>query len=163
MQWLKKRPLPLYALDAADVALDLTYRWWNGLRDGGLLPSRSQVDTPQFRLLVPAVHWVDMRDKAPERIDLGPLAGFSEVLPAATGGGSPGYPLGRLLREDFRTVAYTGSALFQEIHLAQHGLVTVYAELLLPVADDGVKVSEVLLLVRQVCGQPVSERLATPT
>lgn len=163
MQWLKKRPLPLYALDAADVALDLTHRYWSGLRDGGLLPSRSRVDTPQFRLLVPAVHWVDMRGEAARRIDLGPFEGFSEVPPATTGGGSSGYPLGRLLREDIRTVAYTGSALFQEIHLFHSGATTVYTELLLPVADDGVKVSEVLMLVRQHSGQPVSERLATPT
>ncbi len=163
MQWLKKRPLPLHALGAADVALDLTHRYWSGLRENGLLPSRARVDTPQFRLLVPGVHWVDLREGEIADIPLGPLAGFAELPPAATGGGRPGYRLGTLLREDFRTVAYTGSALFQEIHLGRNGVTTVYTELLLPVADDGVKVSEVLMLVRQRCGQPVSERLAAPT
>lgn len=163
MHWLKKRPLPLHALGAADIALDLTYRYWHGLREQGLLPSRSRVDTPQFRLLVPAVHWVDLRQDAVENIGLGPLEGFAELPPAATGGGRSGHRLGTLLREDFRTVAFTGSALFQEIQLVQNGRTAVYTELLLPVADDGVKVTEVLMLVRQQCGQPVSERLATST
>ncbi len=162
MQWLRKRPLPLYALGAADTALDFTYRYWHGLRRQGLLPSRSAVDTPQFRLLVPDVHWVDMRGARVERLPLGPLEGFADLRPAATGEGRSGYRLGTLLREDFRTVAYTGSALFQEIHLGPGGVTAVYAELLLPVADDGVAVSEVLMLVRPQCGQPVSERLATP-
>ncbi len=163
MRWLKKRPLPLHALDATDTALDFTYRYWHGLRTHGLLPSRSAVDTPQFRLLVPDVHWVEMRGATVERIPLGPLEGFAGLRPAAIGGGGSGYRLGTLLREDFRTVAYTGSALFQEIHLGSGGVTAVYTELLLPVADDGVEVGEVLMLVRPQCGQPVSERLATPT
>ncbi len=162
MHWTKKRVLPLHALSGADLALDLGFRYWTGLRDQGLLPSRSQVDTPQFRLLIPAVHWIDLRPPlhdAEPRLALGPLEAFVDLMPAS-GDDSEDRKLGHLLREDLRTVAFTGSPLFQEIHLRNHQQELVYSELLLPVADDGMEVTEILMLVREQRGLPVSERLA---
>jgi hypothetical protein len=57
---LRKRPLPLHAIGPDDLALDFAHRWWHARRDGGLLPARAAVDTPEFRLLVGGVGWVDV-------------------------------------------------------------------------------------------------------
>lgn len=150
MQWLVKRPMPPNAFGADDLPLEVTYRYWHDRRREGRLPARSEIDTPEFRLVVRDVLWVDMQDPAQEGCwPLGRLAGFEEAVPRrAPSGPASGTDLrlGSLLRQDYRTVRFTGSALFQELVVATGPLVETYRELIVPLADDGVGVTELLVL-----------------
>lgn len=141
MQWLKRIPRPLAAMDRHDLALDLTYRYWSGRRDGGLLPCRSVLDSPQFRLLVPRTDWLQGAE------GLGHLQPIAAALPGP--GCNDPRPLGALLAQDLATVRFTGSPLLQDLLLSCHGRTETWRMLLLPTAKDGIRVDQILQLVRE--------------
>lgn len=151
--WLAKRPLPLAALDGTDPALEVALRAWMERRVDGLLPPRCTLDTPQLRLLLPEAEWL-----APPGPDGAPAPlGRLEALAAA----EPAEPraarrtLGELLREDQRTVRFTGSALLQDLLVRGPLAVEAWRQLLLPTADDGVRVKELLQLCRLRRSEPL--------
>lgn len=153
MRWLLKRSLPLRALTGDEPALDLAYRYWQGRRLHGLLPARADVDTPEFRLLVPDVVWIDDVGEAGQRLPLPRrLASLAEAEPPPerVKGGLmiAGARLGELLRNDLTTVRFTGSPLHQELILETGDVVETYRQLLLPFADDGARVRDILAITR---------------
>ncbi len=153
MRWLLKRSLPLRVLSGEEPALDLAYRYWHGRREGGLLPARADVDTPEFRLLVPDVLWVEVAEQGRERRwPLGRLDALAEAEPpperAAPDRMIAGTRLGELLQNDLASVRFTGSALYQELTVEARGLIETYRHLLLPLADDGIRVREILAVTR---------------
>jgi hypothetical protein len=144
--WLAKRPLPLAFLDGADPALDIALRAWMAQRTDGLLPPRCALDTPQLRLLLPEAEWL-----APPGPEGGPAPlGRLEALAAAEAADprAARRTLGELLREDQRTVRFTGSPLLQDIVVQGPLALERWRQLLLPTADDGVRVKELLQLCR---------------
>lgn len=145
MIWTSKRPLPLSSLKQAEASLDLAYRFWSGLRREGLLPSRAAIDTPQFRLLLPRIDWLRpapaTRGSAPELGRMAPLA------TARRGSGAEPLELQTLLQEDLRTVAFTGSPLYQEVVVENRHSVDSWRHLLLPTARNGMRVQEIMQLV----------------
>jgi hypothetical protein len=162
---LRKRPLPLHAMGPDDLALDFAHRWWHARRDGGLLPPRAAVDTPEFRLLVGGVGWVDVAAPDPAGWALGPALAWSR--------GAGPFPADELavvegsLRDDLQVIRFTGSPLLQDLAVASPGAnVVVCRQLLLPHADDGVRVRDLLAvtLLRNAAGvepaarTPVSSR-----
>lgn len=155
MHWLSRHSRLLSAFEGDDLALQLTYRYWQEKRDGGLLPSRCAIDTPAFRLLVPEVDWLDIgtRDAA-ARSGLGRLHSLSEAAPGP--GTHDPRPLGALLRSDLETVRFTGSCICQDLRVDLAGTPGIWRMLLLPTADDGIRVREIMLLARPVAAsQPV--------
>lgn len=140
--WLAKRPLPAAALDGSDLALDLAFRAWAERRRDGLLPARCTLDTPQLRLLLPEAEWLE-----PDRPGaLGRLEAIGEAVAASPDAARR--RLADLLREDQRTVRFTGSPLLQDL-VVQGPLATErWRQLLLPTADDGVRVRELWQLCR---------------
>lgn len=150
--WLAKRPLPLAAIDGADPALEVALRAWAERRVDGLLPPRCVLDTPQLRLLLPEAEWL----VPPPPHEPAPL-GRLEALASA----EAAHPeaarrtLGELLREDQRTVRFTGSPLVQELVVRGPLAIERWRQLLLPTADDGVRVKELLQLCRLVESGPL--------
>ncbi len=134
MQWVHKRSLPIPALTIADPALIVAYRYWSERRDGAFLPPRCAVDTPTFRLLVPDANWL-----RPGAYD-GRLAPF---LPA-TQVHAPSITLEESLRLDLDGAFVTGVPHLQLVELKVKGRSLLYQQLLLPTADDGTKVNELL-------------------
>jgi hypothetical protein len=161
---LRKRPLPLHAMGPDDLALDFAHRWWHARRDGGLLPPRAAVDTPEFRLLVGGIGWVDVAAPDPAGWALGPVL-------APLRGDAP-FPDGHLaaveasLREDLQAIRFTGSPLLQDLVVARPTASVTCRQLLLPHADDGVRVRDMLAVtlrrdlagVGPVASPPVSSR-----
>lgn len=134
MQWVHKRALPIPALTIADPALVVAYRFWSEQRDGAFLPARCQIDTPTFRLLVPDALWLPPGDYA------GRLLPFA----AATRVDAQALTLGQSLRLDLETTFATGVPNLQLVELRVKGRPLLYQQLLLPSADDGHKVNEIL-------------------
>lgn len=152
--WLAKRPLPLSALEGGDLAFDLALRAWAERRADGLLPARCALDTPAFRLLVPEAEWLPPPASRGEPEELGRLTAL-----AAAEAASPQAArrrLGDLLREDQRTVRFTGSALLQELVIRGPLAVERWRQLLLPTADDGVRVRELVQLCRLCAAVPLA-------
>ncbi len=150
--WLAKRPLPLAAIDGADPALEVALRAWAERRVDGLLPPRCVLDTPQLRLLLPEAEWL-----APPSPDEPAPLGRLEALATAVAARPEAArrTLGELLHEDQRTVRFTGSALLQELVVRGPLAVERWRQLLLPTADDGVRVKELLQLCRLVESGPL--------
>lgn len=144
--WLAKRPLPPTFLDGADPALEMAWSIWRERRVDGLLPPRCAIDTPQFRLLVPEAEWLAPPAAPGEPAPLGRL----EALAAAEAADprAARRTLGELLREDQRTVRFTGSPLLQDLVVQSPLALERWRQLLLPAADDGVRVVELLQLCR---------------
>lgn len=147
MQWVHKRSLPIPALTIADPALIVAYRYWSEQRDGDFLPPRCAVDTPTFRLLVPDATWLTPGSYT------GRLAPFLQ----ATQVHAPSMTLAEALRLDLDGALVTGVPNLQLIELKVRGHSIIYQQLLLPTADEGTKVNELLEV-----SKPGSLRLVRP-
>ncbi|MEO1016996.1 MAG: hypothetical protein AAFY56_04805 [Pseudomonadota bacterium] len=149
MRWIEKRPLPKYLLND-NPRLDVAFRYWSDKRRGGLLPARSDVDTPAFRVLIGSSDWIDGSASEPERWPLGLLQSYAGIC-----GMRSDQTLGELLRSDLATVAFTGSMLFQAVSIGRCDSNELYHVLVLPHADDGRRARDLLLLANLV--QPVTQ------
>jgi hypothetical protein len=149
---LRKRPLPLHAIGPDDLALDFAHRWWHARRDGGLLPPRAAVDTPEFRLLVGGVGWIDVATPDPAGWVLDPALAFLQG--AALSAADDLADVEGSLREDVRAIRFTGSPLLQDLVVARPSATVACRQLLLPHADDGVRVRDLLAvtLLRDAAG-----------
>ncbi|MCB1972478.1 MAG: hypothetical protein H6851_15565 [Geminicoccaceae bacterium] len=146
MYWLTKKILPIPALVGANPALTVAFRCWNNSREEGCLPPRCAVDTPQFRLLVPDVHWIDLRKfNENEDIHLGPLEGFAG---AASTGHNHLQPvdLGEALVDDLHNAAFAGAPVFLTLGLSIQDEPFSYQVLMIPHADDGMHVTEIAII-----------------
>jgi hypothetical protein len=134
MQWANKRTLPIPALTIADPALIVAYRYWSERRDGAFLPPRCQIDTPTFRLLVPDALWLSPGSYAGR---LTPFLKDSQLQATEM-------TLGESLSLDVENALVTGVPSLQLIEIKVKGRSILYQQLLLPTADDGNKVTELL-------------------
>ncbi len=139
---LRKRPIPLHALDEEDLSLDFAHRWWRARRRGGLLPPRSAVDTPEFRLLVSGSGWIDVRSALAEQWELGPLLPSPAGLTAEAASA-----VAVSLRQDLQAIHFTGAVLVQDLILSGPAGTSIWRQLVLPHADDGIRVRELLVMV----------------
>lgn len=146
MYWLSKRVLPTPALEIADPALTLSYRLWSDLRLEGHLPARCQLDSPQFRLVIPEVQWIGPLE-APISEPL-TLDGIDDAIAPEFNAQRRSALLSHALTDDLRLTQFTGSALFQIIDLSQRQSHSTLQLLFLPFADDGLKVIEILVVAR---------------
>lgn len=145
MRWLKKLAKPVSALGMADPALTFAYRYWSDLKTHGLLPPRCMVDTPDFRLIVPDTMWVDVRSENWQNYELlGPLGPYAMAeAPSAECGATT---LGQSLLDDLDTVQISAVPVFQLVFLEIRQSNLLYQRLILPTADDGCHVTEMLQL-----------------
>ena len=147
MKWLSKRVLPTPALGSADPALTLSYRLWSNMRVEGYLPARCQMDTPHFRLVIPGVQWLGPIEREwAQPLELRGYEDSFSPYPFAVQGTSS---LADALADDVRLTQFTGGPLFQIIELARNERTVVVQLLLVPFADDGLKVSDILVVARE--------------
>lgn len=134
----RKRPQPLYRLGVEDLALAFAWGCWQEARKGAFLPARAAVDTPLFRLLVDGAFWVSVSAPEPAGWALGRLEALTAGLPEAQAS----------LREDLQAARLTGAPFLQDLDIAGPLGVERYRQLVLPYAEDGRTVSDLLLLLR---------------
>jgi len=142
MSSLRKRPIPLHALDEDDLNLDFAQRWWQARRHGGLLPPRSAVDTFEFRLLVSGPGWIDVRSAEAERWQIDPLLPSLVGLTAEAAAAAT-----TSLRADLQAIRFTGAVLVQDLCVPGPNGALIWRQLVLPHADDGVRVRELLVVM----------------
>lgn len=134
VKWVHKRALPIPALTLTDPALSVAYRYWSDQKVGTTLPPRCAVDTPIFRLVVPDALWLQAKSYT------GHLAPFL----AAPHVEDDTQTLAEAQRLDLECVFVTGVPALQLIELAVQDRSLVYQRLLLPTADDGDTVTELV-------------------
>ena len=142
-----------YALDqipVEDNALAQAHALWSRRRSYGLLPARHDIDLTQIRLLVQALHLVDTGALLAEdylcRFDAAlsvpdPPAAIEDlrlgdVKPAA---------YRQSVMEDYRTVVLTGVPAFHLVAGRIDGAHHDYSRLILPLADDGRRVTALIV------------------
>lgn len=142
--WHLKRPLPLAAIDGRDPGFELLLRSWYAARMDGLLPPRAALERSDLRRLLPEAEWLEPGPTGAEA--LGRLAHLAEAH--TTHPQAARRRLGDLLLEDQRTVRFTGCALLQDLVVESPVALERWRQLLLPTAEDGVRVGALLQLVR---------------
>lgn len=147
LNWVQKRALPIAALTITDPALYVAYRHWSGKRRGTEPPPRRLIDTPVFRLLVPDALW----------LAADAYAGRLRPFLAATAADGRGPTLGEAQALDLDGVRAAGLPALQLIEIRVRDRPLVFQRLLLPTADDGSGVAELL----EVC-KPGGIRLVQP-
>ena len=147
MKWLSKRVLPTPALGSADPALTLSYQLWSKLRVEGYLPARCQMDTPKFRLVIPNVQWLGPIER--EWVQPLALRGYEDLASPLQRSAYSAGCLAEALADDVRLTQFTGGPLFQLVELSKNGLPVVVQLLLVPFADDGLKVTDILVVARE--------------
>lgn len=153
-----RRPLPIADLASADVRLDLAYRYWQGLHvDHNLLPNRGGVDHAAFRFLVHDTVWINVESADPTNWDLVKLQAPSTDRAMA---GTPvltaqGVAWHEALLADCRTVRFTGTPLLQKIGISNP--LIKFDQLILPLADDGIRVDTLLIVTATSIDQAALE------
>jgi hypothetical protein len=150
----KRVRLGLDAISPSDRRLAEALAYWQGLRDGGKLPSRVQVDLFKLKSMMGWMHVVDTTAATPHGYYFR-LWGSSVRL--NSGKNHTKMPLGDcpwpLLRdaaiEDYGDVVATGEPAYHLINhmvdFTRHSL----ARLLLPLAADGRRVDQLLILINE--------------
>ncbi|MCX8102120.1 MAG: hypothetical protein N3D77_12880 [Geminicoccaceae bacterium] len=148
--WHLKRTLPLSAVDGRDPGFELLLRLWYAGRRDGLLPARAALERADLRRLVPEASWLEP-PAAGAAGALGRLAAVAEAVAAEPQAARR--RLGDLLLEDQRTVRFTGCPLLQDLVVESPVALERWRQLLLPTAEDGVRVGALLELVRLVASE----------
>ncbi len=138
----------------ADKRLGEALRYWNSLRSGRRLPSRSQIDLPMLKPLMGWIHVVDTAATSPgeyfyrlwgSRVRLDRGKDHTRMLLGAC----PWPILRDAIMQDYGDVVATGEPTYHlishTIDYARHSL----ARLLLPLAADGRRVDQLFVLVNE--------------
>jgi hypothetical protein len=150
----KRVRLPLDEIAPPDVKLAEMLGYWNGLRRGRQLPARSAIDPLMLKRMMGWTHIVDTTAENPAeyfyrlwgssvRFD----SGKDHTRMAV--GGCP-WPIVRdAIMQDYGSVVATGEPTY---HLISHTINYVrqsIARLLLPLAKDGRRVDQLLVMVNE--------------
>jgi hypothetical protein len=142
------------AICDADKRLGEILRYWNNLRAGHRLPSRSQIDVSMLKSMLGWIHVVDTSAASPGEYYYR-LWGSSITLDRGkdhtkmTLGACPWPILRDAAMEDYGDVVATGEPAY---HLISHTLGLrrhSFARLLLPLAADGRRVNQLLVLINE--------------
>jgi hypothetical protein len=144
----------LDGISPSDKRLGEALAYWHDLREGGRLPARSQIDLFQLKTMMGWMHVVDTTAGNPDgyfyrlwgsnvRLDSGK---DHTRMPL---GGCPWPLLRDAAMQDYADVVATGQAAYHLIsHTVDH-LRHSFARLLLPLAADGRRVDQLLILINE--------------
>lgn len=149
---VKRRQLPIEALAERDEVLDMAYRYWHSKRREGLLPARNDIDILEVSRIIKHTHLVDVSD---ENSDLWRFRLTGSVVPQTWPWGvgrdkisdCPWQPYREMLVEDYGTVKFTGAPMYHEIAARVDWVALTYSRIVLPLADDGRKVDNLMSCV----------------
>jgi len=148
-----RRPQPLASLPAADPELFQVFEYWQSRRQEGLLPRRKDIDVLQLKPVLGHTHLVDVsaQDPAEYRFRLYGskvrLDRFRNYTNSKVGD-YPSEPYRNALIEDYSSVVWTGTPLYQQVVARLQSIPYSYSRLLLPLAEDGRKVNMLVVCTR---------------
>jgi hypothetical protein len=150
---LKRLWLPLEAISPEDEWLAQLLGMWRGARAGWRLPACESLDPFEtLNIARGRAHIVYTRDAEPHgyRFRLwGAASSFESSHTDQTLAQMPLSLMREAAIEDYREVVTTGVPTYQLIHHAENGLAYSYARLLLPLAADGRRVDQLLVLFNE--------------
>lgn len=149
----KRLSLPIDSISSRDEWLEQLLHSWRNARCGWRLPSIESLDPLQLLNIARGrAHMVDTRDPKPESYKFRLWGAVNSY-----GGGHSNKTLGEmpagLMRdeaiEDYWEVATTGLPTYQLISHVENNIPYSYARLLLPLASDGRRVDQLVVLINE--------------
>jgi hypothetical protein len=149
----KRLSLPIDAISSRDEWLDQLLRSWRNARCGWRLPSSEALDPLQvLNIARGRAHIVETHDTKPEgyRFRLwGTVNSYGDGHANKTLGEMPAGSMRDEAIEDYWEVATTGVPTYELISLVDNKIPYSYARLLLPVAADGRRVDQLVVLINE--------------
>jgi hypothetical protein len=152
-----RREQPLTSIRTWDPEVYVAYEHWLSRRHDGLLPARKDIDVPQLKPILGHIHLVDV--SAPDPADYRfRLYGSMVRLDRSRNytnlriGDYPSKPYRTALMEDYSRVVSTGAPLYQHVVARLKSISYSYGRLILPLADDGSKVTMLVVCTHDRAG-----------
>lgn len=145
-----RRAYSLGRIPVEDAALAEAHVLWSRQRNEGLLPGRRDIDLSALQALVGSLHLVDTNATSAEdyccRFDVAatlpaPMSDFADLR---LGDVNP-LVYRQSVMEDYRTVVLTGVPAFHHIVSRIDGVDRDYSRLILPLAEDGRRVTSLIV------------------
>lgn len=150
---VKRRRYALHQIPAEDGDLAMAYRYWDSLRQDGLLPARRDIDIVKLRPLASKLHLVDVYGDDQPRFRFRlygsgiPLDGFRNYTSLEIED-YPSQAYSRSLIEDYSAVSFTGVPCYQHVVARIDFIGHSYSRLIAPLADDGRRVNALMVCIR---------------
>jgi hypothetical protein len=143
-------------------------RYWQSLRAGGLLPLPRAIDPIALKPLLGWIHKVDTSDLDPlnyffrlwgSNVPLEEFASFRGMRVSAY----PSAPYRESVMQDYHDVVASGVPSYQQVLASLKYREYSYARLILPLADDGRRVTQLLVCLHSRAAETLSERVIAGT
>lgn len=148
-----RRPQPISSLPTQDPELNQVYEYWQSCRKEGLLPCRKDIDVLQLKPVLGHTHLVDVSAQDPQeyrfrlygsKVRLDRFRNYTN----ARVGDLPWEAYRNSVIEDYSSVVWTGTPLYQNVVARAQSIRYSYSRLLLPLAEDGRKVTMLIICTR---------------
>lgn len=148
-----RRTQPLALLPAEDPDLNVVYQYWRSCSHDGLLPRRKDIDVLQLKPVLGHTHLVDVTPQDPmdyrfrlygSKVRLNRFRNYTNQRV----GDLPSAPYRKTVIEDYSSVVWSGTPLYQNIVARLQSIRYSYSRVLLPLAEDGRKVNMLIICTR---------------
>ncbi len=148
-----RRTQPLAILQAEDPDLNVVFEYWRSCSREGLLPQRKDIDVLQLKPVLGHTHLVDVTAQDPmdyryrlygSKVRLNRFRNYTNQRV----GDLPSAPYRKTVIEDYSSVVWSGTPLYQNIVARLQSIRYSYSRLLLPLAEDGRKVNMLIICTR---------------
>lgn len=148
-----RRSQPLASLPMEDPDLNSVFEYWKSCGHDGLLPRRKDIDVLQLKPVLGNTHLVDVTAQDPadyrfrlygSKVRLNRFRNYTN----SRVGDLPSEPYRKTVIEDYSSVVWSGSPLYQNIVARLQSIRYSYSRLLLPLAEDGRKVNMLIICTR---------------
>ncbi|MGQ0675404.1 MAG: PAS domain-containing protein [Rhodospirillales bacterium] len=148
-----RRTQPLALLPVEDPDLNVVYQYWRTCARDGLLPRRKDIDVLQLKPILGHMHLVDVTAQDPmdyrfrlygSKVRLNRFRNYTNQRVADL----PSAPYRKTVIEDYSSVVWSGTPLYQNIVARLQSIRYSYSRLLLPLAEDGRKVNMLIICTR---------------
>ena len=148
-----RRPQPLASLPTEEPDLNIVFEYWKSCGRDGLLPRRKDIDVLQLKPVLGNTHLVDVTAQDPadyryrlygSKVRLNRFRNYTN----SRVGDLPSAPYRKTVIEDYSSVVWSGTPLYQHIVARLQSIRYSYSRLLLPLAEDGRKVNMLIICTR---------------
>jgi hypothetical protein len=155
---------PSECIAPADAQFLDALQYWESLGQGGLLPEPRAVDPIQLKSLLGWIHKVDTSDLDPNNYYFrlwGSNVGLEQFAPFKGMRISeyPSTPYRDAVMQDYHDVAMSGVPTYQQVLASVRYREYAYGRLILPLAADGRRVTQLLVCVHDRPAATLSERV----
>lgn len=139
--------MPTANFTSGDEKLKFMFEYWMSKRQGGLLPTRRDIDILDLRPMVGGIHMIDASAKDPSQFvfrvyaSVGNRMNNGENYAGRAISDHPSEAYRRMVIEDYGAVAFTGTPAYHHVVALLDFIKYSYSRLVLPLADDGRQVN----------------------